>query len=231
MKNKIVIATIKPWNISNALKFKDNNLSNIDVYIISKKEDLNIDFLNKIRPDYIFFPHWSWIIPEHIYKNFESIVFHMTDLPYGRGGSPLQNLIVNKMYNTKISAIKVEKDLDAGPIYIKRDFYVGLGSAQEIYRKISDIIFSDMIPYIIKNGIIPKIQEGEPTFFSRRTPEQSDLSKAKIENLNDLYDFIRMLDAQSYPKAFLDFKEFKMLFSDVCIKDGKLVGHFEIDKK
>ncbi len=49
--------------------------------------------------------------------NFNCVVFHMTDLPFGRGGSPLQNLISRGIYKTKISAIKVVKEIDAGPIY------------------------------------------------------------------------------------------------------------------
>ena len=30
---------------------------------------------------------------QEIHENYKCIIFHMTDLPFGRGGSPLQNLI------------------------------------------------------------------------------------------------------------------------------------------
>ena len=148
-KIKIVIATIKQWNIKNSDIFKNKNLDKYDVFIISKKEDLTEDNLSSINPEYVFFPHWSWIIPSSIHKKFKCIVFHMTDLPYGRGGSPLQNLIFNKVYDTKISAIEVEDGLDTGRIYLKEPFYLGIGSAQEIFQKISETIFLNMIPQII----------------------------------------------------------------------------------
>jgi len=45
----------------------------------------------------------------------------MTDLPFGRGGSPLQNLIVRGFTHTKLSALRVEKGLDTGDIYLKED--------------------------------------------------------------------------------------------------------------
>lgn len=228
---KIVIATIKPWNIDNALKFKEKYINKYEIYIFSKKEDLNSENLKQINPDYIFFPHWSWIIPKTVFNNFESIVFHMTDLPYGRGGSPLQNLILNKRYDTKISAIQVEKGLDTGKIYIKRDFFVGKGSAQEIFKKLSDIVIFDMIPYIIENDIIPYTQNGESVNFKRRAPEESDLAISSIKDLNDFYDFVRMLDAQTYPKAFLKFKNFKIFFKNISFEDKKLVGRFEIEEK
>ena len=51
-------------------------------------------------------------IPTEIFTSFECIVFHMTDLPYGRGGSPLQNLIVRGHKKTKVSALKVVKEVD-----------------------------------------------------------------------------------------------------------------------
>ena len=44
----------------------------------------------------------------------------MTDLPYGRGGSPLQNLILDNKQKTMISAFKMTERMDEGPIYIKK---------------------------------------------------------------------------------------------------------------
>jgi methionyl-tRNA formyltransferase len=229
-KKRILIATIKSWNINNAEEFKHNNKEKYDVFIVSQKEDLNKEFVDKIKPDYIFFPHWSWIIPPEIYENFECIVFHMTDLPYGRGGSPLQNLIVNKVYNTKISAIQVEAGLDTGKIFLKEPFYVGVGSAQEIFQKISNLVFFKMIPEILEKKLIPFAQAGEPLNFKRRLPEQSNLLNNAFEDEVDLYDFIRMLDAEGYPRAFVDVGKFKLEFYNVQNKSGKLVGTFEVTK-
>ena len=45
-------------------------------------------------PKYIFFPHWSKKVDTKIVNNYECVCFHETDLPYGRGGSPIQNLIL-----------------------------------------------------------------------------------------------------------------------------------------
>ncbi|MCK4650918.1 hypothetical protein KAT08_01960 [Candidatus Babeliales bacterium] len=229
-KRKIVIATIRPWNISNAIKFKKNYNSENNIFLITKKENLSFEKLREINPRYIFFPHWSWIIPRDIHENFECIVFHMTDLPYGRGGSPLQNLILNKIYDTKISAIKVVEELDAGNMYLKENFCIKKGSAQEIFTKLSDIIFFKMIPYILKTDLVPSKQEGEGSIFRRRKPAESNIERANILNLDDFYDFIRMLDADGYPNAFLKINNFKVIFNNVSKKNGKLEGLFQIEK-
>ena len=229
MKN-IVIATIKEWNINNYFELKKELENEYSLYLLTNKDELSLEKIEKINPKYIFFPHWSWIIPENIYKNYECILFHMTDLPYGRGGSPLQNLIINKVYNTKISALKVTKELDEGDIYLKEDFDISKGSANEIYKNASKLIFKKLIPNILRQNPTPVRQEGDVVNFKRRTPEQSNIKMLNDVSIANLYDFIRMLDAPSYPKAYLELDNFKMELFEVIIKDGKLEGRFEVSK-
>ena len=230
MKKAIVIATVKEWNINNYFELKKELENEYSLYLLTNKDELSFENIEKINPKYIFFPHWSWIIPQKIYENYESILFHMTDLPYGRGGSPLQNLITNKIYNTKITAIKVSKELDEGDIYLKEDFDISKGSAKEIYENASNLIFKKLIPNIIKKNIVPKKQEGDIVLFKRRTPEQSNIKTLKDVSMANLYDFIRMLDAPSYPKAYIELDNLKIELSEVIIKDGKLEGRFEVSK-
>ena len=230
MKDIILIATIKDWNINNYFELKKELENEYSFYLISNKDELSLEKIEKINPKYIFFPHWSWIIPENIYKNYECILFHMTDLPYGRGGSPLQNLIINKVYNTKISALKVTKGLDEGDIYLKEDFDISKGSANEIYINASKLIFKKLIPNILRQNPTPVRQEGDVVNFKRRTPEQSNIKMLNDVSIANLYDFIRMLDAPSYPKAYLELDNFKMELFEVIIKDGKLEGRFEVSK-
>jgi len=225
---KIVIATIKSWNIRNAYKFKELYKDKYEVVIITDKKELNKKNIGRINPEWIFLPHWSWIIPPELYEKYTCVVFHITDLPFGRGGSPLQNLIQRKIYHTKISAIQAEEGIDTGKIYLKKDFYIGIGSAEEIFIAASQIIFFDMIPYILENKPIPQTQEGEVIVFKRRKPKESNLQKAEIKNLDDFYDFVRMLDAEGYPKAFFKINNLKIEFSEVHKKSNKLVGRFEV---
>lgn len=222
-----VIATIRSCNIKNANEFKGKN-TNIKTYIITDKEDLKFGLLNKIGPEFIFFPHWSWVIPRDIYKNFECIVFHMTDVPFGRGGSPLQNLIVRGFNKTKISALNVSEEIDAGPVYLKRDLLLD-GSAEEIFERTSNIIFSDMIPYIIKKRPAPLPQKGKGVEFKRRKPEES-LIPWEI-NMAGIYDFIRMLDADGYPHAYIETDKLKLEFSKAIKKDNLVEAHVFIKRK
>jgi len=224
----IVIATIKSWNLENAEILKEQNKDNYSVTVISEKNELIFEKLAHLKPEFVFFPHWSWIIPEEIYSGFNCIVFHMTDLPFGRGGSPLQNLIIRGIYHTKISAVKVVNQLDAGDIYFKKDLSIEYGSAEEIFKKASYIIFTEMIPHIIKQRPVPKKQKGKIVEFKRRRPDQSNFFNADLNSMKRTYDFIRMLDAEGYPKAFISKDNIKIEFSEAKLQNGKLTGRFEV---
>jgi methionyl-tRNA formyltransferase len=216
----IVICTIKSWNIKNAKELKEKYKDKFNIKIISDKKDLSYDFLKKFNPSYVFFPHWSYIISKDIFENFNCIIFHMTDIPFGRGGSPLQNLIARGIYKTKISALKVIKEVDAGPIYIKRDLDISQGSAEEIFKKASDIIFNEMIPYIVENNLLPSEQFGDVISFKRRQVHEGELEGNF--DLQKIYDYIRMLDAEGYPHAFINFGNYRLSFTKASTNYGSI---------
>lgn len=221
----IVIACSKLWDPKVPLKVERH--TGRHVKIILGKEELTYEKLKMLDPSYVFFPHWSYVIPKEIYENFECIIFHMTDLPYGRGGSPLQNLIMRGHTETKISALKCVKELDAGPIYLKRELSLE-GSAHEIYKSATEIMIS-MIDDIVKNKRKPTPQEGESVVFKRRTPKQSDLSLADTPDQS--YDMIRMLDAPGYPYAFLETSNLRLEFSDAELAEDGTIARVKITRK
>jgi methionyl-tRNA formyltransferase len=229
-KETIIIATVKSWNISRAVQLRASLSRTHEVHVVTDREALRHEALKALSPRYIFFPHWSWIIPEEIHKDFECVVFHTADLPYGRGGSPLQNLILRKIYRTKVSALRVAEGIDTGDIYLKKDVDLSLGSAEELLQRVSDVVFFEMIPCIIESKPTPIPQAGEVFSFARRTPEESNLSALVPDSLVDVYDFIRMLDGEGYPRAFLDLGGFRVSFSEVNRRGGRLTGRFEINE-
>lgn len=216
---KIVIATVKSWNIEKAKKLKEEMKGKHDITILTSKEEFTVATLDAIKPEIVLLPHWSYIIPEELFEKYPCVIFHMTDLPYGRGGSPLQNLIVRGKKETMLSAIQVTRTLDAGPVYMKRPLSLH-GSATEIFDRCSDIIFEEMIPVFLEGIPTPVAQEGEVTIFKRRKPEDGKLLPEM--DINTLYDYIRMLDAEGYPRAFIDFGEYRLEFEQADLKGDSL---------
>ncbi|NJO00142.1 MAG: methionyl-tRNA formyltransferase [Anaerolineales bacterium] len=217
-----IVAGTKPWN----QRVFDEVISHFPgkwVYV-REKEQLTVDFVKQIKPNYIFFLHWSWLVPEEIINNYECVCFHMADVPYGRGGSPLQNLILRGHQQTKLSALRMTHEFDAGPVYLKENLGLA-GSAEEIYIR-ATYLSAEMIGRIIRGEILPVPQSGEVVIFKRRTHAQSSITE--ISSLQNLHDFIRMLDAEGYPKAFLNYQGFRYEFSRAVLYDGRIVADVTI---
>lgn len=217
-----IVAGSKPWNrrIFNELLTKHPG----EWHFLNRRDQLTFSNLVSLNPRFIFFLHWSWLVPDPIIETYECVCFHMTDVPYGRGGSPLQNLIVQGHKQTKLTALRMVPEIDAGPVYMKRDLSLE-GNAEEIYIR-STYLSAEMIKEIIQNQPPAVPQSGEVVMFKRRTADQSKISK--LNSLTTLYDFIRMLDAEAYPKAFINYNGFRYEFTGANLYDGRIVADVKI---
>lgn len=205
---RYVVATTKEWNVE---RFHENAPGTEgEWHLVTDPAELTAERLAELAPRYVFFPHWSWIVPDEIVAGHECVCFHMTDVPYGRGGSPLQNLIARGHGDTVLTALRMTRELDAGPVYGKQPLSLA-GSAAEIFERASHLTW-EMIRDLVRDEPEPADQEGEATVFARRTPDMSELPSGG--DLAALYDHIRMLDAPSYPHAFLQHGDLELHFTD-----------------
>lgn len=224
--NRYVVVSNKDWQIQ--LLQQTLHLKNAEWYFICDKSELSKAKIATIQPQKIFFIHWSHKIDSSIFEGYECILFHMTDLPLGRGGSPLQNLIVRGFKETKISAIKVVEELDAGDIYLKKNLDLN-GTAREIFQR-ATLTISNMILEIIDSNPVPFPQSGSIEIFKRRKPEDGDLKS--ITNETTIFDFIRMLDGEGYPRAFIETEFFKFEFENANLNTDKTItANVRITKK
>ena len=186
---------------------------------VSTPEELDTALASGPAPDWVFFLHWSWIVPSSVHGTYRCVVFHMTDLPYGRGGNPLQHLILAGANETVLSAIAMTDQLDAGPVYAKRPLSLE-GTAEDIYRR-TDAAAATVIAYLVANAPDPVPQQGEPVVFARRRPEQSEVP-TDLADLDAWYDFVRMLDAVGYPHAFIDHGGYRISLRRASLGDGRM---------
>lgn len=225
LMQKYVVANVKQWHKKTFIDRQKTDFK--DWILIESPKDLTYEVLSKLNPRYVFFPHWSWIVPDEITNNFECVCFHSSDVPYGRGGSPIQNLIIRGFKETKISALRMVKELDAGPVY-KKEHLSLKGNAQEIYER-SAIIIADMMKWIAINEPKPFEQIGKEVVFKRR--KGSDNILPTEGDLRHLYNHIRMLDADTYPRSFLEYGNFKLEFCEASLAEDRLDAKIIITRK
>ena len=222
---KIVIVSNKEWHRRFVGEIMARTSS--EAIFLSAKGDVSLEKLTALQPDWVFFPHWSYIIPAEVYENFRCVIFHMTDLPFGRGGSPLQNLIARGIYETKLSAIRCVKELDAGEVYKKVPLSLW-GTAEEIYLRAAELT-KEIIVDLVLHPVEPFSQSGEIVNFQRR--KQSDGNVELCGSLNQVFDYIRMLDADTYPKAFLETEKFRLEFSRASLRENEILADVKIIMK
>lgn len=219
--NKYVVVSSKDWFRRHE---KSSQFKKLKVIEILNKKKLNISNLKKINPRYIFFIHWNEKVTKEIYENFECIVFHTSPLPFGRGGSPIQNLIIRGIKKSPVCAIKMTKVIDGGPVYDTMNITLN-GTISEIFSRIANKI-EKLIIKICKNNPKPLRQEGNVVKFNRlKNKDNKILNKHSIK---EIYDRIRMVDGEGYDKAYIRFGNYKLELSDSSIKNKKLIAKIKL---
>ena len=215
-----IIAGTRPWNretfaaVASALpghrwEFVDGSGGNEQVMAAAEA----------VPPEAIFFLSWHWRLPAPFVERFRCINFHAAPLPHGRGGSIVQHLILAGFATTGLVAHRMVGAIDAGPILLSREVSLA-GSAEEVYLRI-DRQAARMIEEIVRTNPPEVPQAGEPVRFKRRRPEQSALTEA-APSLDGVCDFIRMLDAEGYPPAFLDLGPLRLTFRRAARYRGRV---------
>jgi methionyl-tRNA formyltransferase len=204
---KIVIASSKNWFKE---KCEIHDFGDLEIFWINGPEELSLDYLTQLNPSFIFFPHWNWKIDAEIFENFSCVGFHVAPLPYGRGGSPIQNLILEGFKQAPVNALIIGSEYDAGDILLSKGVSLE-GTLSEIFDRIS-VIIKEFIVAITQGRFNKRKQLGTVKTYKRRLAQDNALPLNQIK-LQKVYDFIRMLDSPEYPKAFIELENFRFELS------------------
>jgi len=202
----------------------DNLISDEKQIVIVNSEEQFEEMVVKFRDsiECIFLFHWSRIIKIELLNEYLVIGFHTGDLPYGRGGSPIQNHILQKKYKTFICSFKVVPELDSGPIFQKFPIDLSAGSIYEIVQ-MNTVICSKMASEMLEKTIVPSPQGNSDSNipFKRLSPKDSQIPP-ELPELIDLHDRIRMVDGLEYPKSYLEYGNFRIEFEDSILSGDTL---------
>ena len=136
-------------------------------------------------------------------KNKHNLIIHESDLPQGKGWSPLTYQVLEGKKDIPMTLFEADDSFDGGNIYLK-DFIKldGTELIEEIREKQAKKSF-DLIHLFLKNHskIKSKVQSGEESFYKRRRQSDSelDINKSILENFNVL----RVVDNNRYPAYFI----------------------------
>ena len=155
--------------------------------------------------DLCFYLSYEKIVKKTTRKKFKNnLVVHASDLPLGKGWSPLSWQILKGYKRIIISLFEADNKVDSGKIYMQsaKKF-----SGHELLNDLRKILanatydlccnFINHYPKCLKKG---KAQNGKETFYPRRLLKDSKLDLEK--SINEQFNLLRIVDNDNYPAFF-----------------------------
>jgi methionyl-tRNA formyltransferase len=216
---KIACITYRDWAIDIYERIYEVYESKHTFLIWRTKAEFCDVKLKEFKPDLILWYGWSWIVEETFVNNYKSIMLHPSPLPKYRGGSPIQNQIINGEKIGAVSLFKMNVGIDTGDIYQQLPMSLS-GTISDIFKRISDLGFAGTVNILEGNYTLVPQDNSKSTFFKRRTPKDSEITIEEIKNKSSeyIYNKIRMLD-DPYPNAFIKTSDGKKLVIKQAIID------------
>jgi len=175
---------------------------------------------------YVFYLFWSDKVPKRLTDRGNCIGFHLCAGKYTAGGTPVQNAIAKGYTEGLIKAFIMDDGIDTGKVIGVSPVSLN-GSAEEIYLRMADVMYW-MIIDIINGEVKPLTCANQAVGgkrFKRRKPEDS---RIKQGSLVEIYDQIRMVDAEGYPNAFIDHDGYRYEFSRASLKTDHIAADVKI---
>tara|TARA_E500000178_G_C16897439_1_gene696464 strand:- start:244 stop:894 length:651 start_codon:yes stop_codon:yes gene_type:complete len=178
------------------------------------KNILIIDNHIKLRKNYdinIIFSYFKVINKKFLNKSTYNLIPHESDLPTGKGMSPLTWQLLKNKNKIVFSLIEASEKMDTGKIYFKRKVYF---KNDLIFDEIKNIQFyqnleliKKFMSYFKRNKIAPKskLQNGKSTYHKLRTKKDSLLNINK--SLKSQFNLLRTCDYRNYPSYFYMYKK------------------------
>ena len=163
----------------------------------------------KLKNNYdinIIFSYFKILPQKYLKKSKINLVPHESDLPNGKGMSPLTWQILKGKKKIIFSLIEASSKVDAGLIYYQNRVTIPKNS---LFDEIKKIQFNENLKLIIRfikfykirdRAPKGKIQVGKGSFFRNRKPEDSEIKINK--SILSQFDLLRVVDNKNYPAFF-----------------------------
>jgi methionyl-tRNA formyltransferase len=160
---------------------------------------------------------WSWKIENSVVNNSYVVGLHPSDLPNFKGGSPIQNQILQGITKTKASLFKLTECFDDGPVLLQTELSLK-GSINNIFKNLKAAtitLFNRFLKEETFNKNPPASKNGG-SYYKRLSKEDSRVfPKCFLEmNALTLYNLMRCRE-DPYPNVFIEDKTGRLLFKKV----------------
>ena len=191
-----------------------------------KNNNVEESYLTELKPDIILVVSYGQIIPKNLLNipKYGFLNIHASLLPKWRGAAPIQRSIMNLDRKTGISIMKINENLDEGPVC--NQYSVNISeelNSEELSEKLSLIASEkilDILDNIYNGNIEFKDQDHSKATYAKKIQkiegkiDWNENAEKIIGKINGLYP---------YPGAFFSFngERYKILKAEKCNSKGK----------
>ena len=119
-KDFVISDVICLEDTSDDLSFLDSQTS-IHYVDPTKPNDL-INIFKASNAKLVFCYSWSWIIPSEIVDSYHCICLHPSKLPEYRGGSPIQNQVLDGVLDSAVTVFKMNSGKSSYAIFRRQTY-------------------------------------------------------------------------------------------------------------
>jgi methionyl-tRNA formyltransferase len=177
----------------------------------------------ELRPgDFCFYLSCGQIVPASILSQFRhNLVVHESDLPRGKGWSPLTWQILQGENEIPVTLFEAGEKVDSGVIY-SQDWMEFKGhelidELREAQARVTMKLckrFVDDYPRILEDA---REQVGASDYYPRRLPTDSLINPDKL-SISELFALLRVADPDRYPIYFNKFNHMYKINLEKCTK-------------
>jgi len=150
--------------------------------------------VRRMNGDYLFLISCTEIVAEDVLSRYKNcIVIHESDLPNGRGWSPLAWQILEGRNDIIVSAIKCAYPVDSGDIIKQETLHLdGTELSEEIHEKAFRVKSELALSIITSKTTHSAKQFGAPGYYRKRKPDDSELFAEKT--IAEQFDLLRICE-------------------------------------
>ncbi len=165
--------------------------------------------------------------PELLGRHRRNLVVHESDLPKGRGMSPLTWQVLEGRDDIPVCLLEaIDGEVDSGNVVYRDSLHFeGHELIDEMREALGRMTIELCLRFMAEPTPPPgEPQRGEPTYYARRRPEDSALDPHRT--IAEQFDLLRVVDNARYP-AFFDFagRRYRITIEALDERDGLKAQH------
>ena len=192
----LILTSPDQWFVSYAQQLQSKLLSSDLLY---NHNDISRAY------DIVFNLSYHNIIPlEKLQANKHNIVIHASALPKGKGWAPMFWQVLEGKNDIPFTMFEASSGVDDGDIYMQETLHLNRNELNNVLRDKQASFIIDMCLKFISNyqdHKMPKAQDGEETFYAKRTAKDSELDINK--SIKEQFNLLRIVSNEEYPAFFV----------------------------